>query len=217
MNVETNTISYPQNHTLYMHKLIYTILLCFIVHVGFSQMKKVTITNFQGPNDLDMDSEVLFKMTALFEEAVYNSGLFEVIDKGWTGIGKRDNLYDDIGNYNYAFIKNIKDVDYIIIGNISGYSTKKQEDEIKKGQNLRYQVVQEARISLTIKVIEISSGRIVTSVTDASESVIKSEQLYSGFTDINIDRKIIDETSEKVVSKVILKLKGAKIDQPSSK
>ena len=185
------------------------ILLTLVIHsVTFGQnKKKAVVACFEIPYNLDMgeysSNNTLYKMTVLFENNLQNLGMYELIDRAWLGIGIDEDILDDNGAYSKQYMAKLKDVDYLITGTLSGFSTKKYEDEVKKSQSQSYKVTQEVRISLTIKCIDITTGRIFFSSTDSAETISNNEHTYSIFNQLEVDTKLIDSTSEKVVSKLI--------------
>jgi curli biogenesis system outer membrane secretion channel CsgG len=177
------------------------------VNNSFSQKKVVAISPFEVPDDMkyryDFNGTGLIeKIPTLLESELFNTGLYDLVERAQLDvlIDEQTLSYAGMTDKEYDFGA-LKGVDYFLLGKISGFSAENDNVKVKVGPRNMYVNNQTVSITLTIRLVDVETGKLISVITE--EGVITAKGRPRGNQKNSVSKSNIDKAAKKVVSKVV--------------
>lgn len=189
-----------------MKRLIYLSLFVLMSHIGFAQKKVIAVAPFDVPKDMQYRYDfngtgLLEKIPALLEAELFETGLFEIVERARLDVLMDEQTLGYAGvtdqEYDYGALKG---VDLFVMGQIAGFSADFDNVQVNIGRRTMYVNNQEAHITLTVKLVDVTTGKLMTVITE--EASVTEKGRPRGNSKHGVDKDNVDKCAKKVVSKI---------------
>jgi len=172
----------------------------------FSQKKVIAIAPFEVPKDMQYQYDfngtgLVDKLPTLLEAELFNTGLFDIVERA------RLDMFFDEQTLSFAGMTDKEydfgaweGVDYFVMGKISGFSTDYDNVRVNVGSRTMYVNNQFVEISLTVKLVDVNTSKVISVITETAE--VSSKARPRGNQKTGVDKKNIDEAAKQVVKKI---------------
>ncbi len=183
----------------------------FALATTFGQKKVIAIIPFEVPHDMEYRYDfngtgLLEKIPTLLEGELYRTGIFDIVERA-----RLDALLDE-KTLSYAGVTDkefdysaFKGVDYFLFGKISGFSSDYDNIQIHVGSRTMYVNRQSVDITLTIKLVDVNTGKLIHVITEEAEANIRG--IPRGNRKSGVSNRLVDKAAKKVIKKIAERIK----------
>ena len=193
-------------------RILYTFSFLLIVTFLYSQKKVIAIVPFEVPSDMQYRYDfngtgLLEKIPTLLEAELFKTGVYEIVERAQLDVLLDEKMisYAGLTDKEYDFSA-FKGVDYFVFGKISGFSSDFDNVKINVGRRTMYVNNQTVDITLTVKLVDVNTGKLVNIITEDAETTSKGRPRMNAKS--GVSNNLVDKAAKKVVKKIANSING---------